>query len=224
MDQMKIVIHKILIIIGTNACFNGKFLCSNRFYEPKIISTSKVNDGICDCCDGSDEFNLGCPKTCLDLSNKEFDKLMDNYLSLKMVVTNYQEDTYLNYFNYNKDTIEKIITTYNDLKDLMDKQFLIKSYMNKVENSMTEENEDYIDNNGVIYKDLKRMVENLNDRIQLNMEFLDHNENVIKTYEIFSIIEDCLKVNYKYFECELCSSSFKCTGNKGSKYRNKFLG
>ena len=26
----------------TNACINGKFYCKNRFYESKIISSSKV--------------------------------------------------------------------------------------------------------------------------------------------------------------------------------------
>ena len=32
------------------------------------LPSSRVNDGICDCCDGADEFQLGtCTNTCRDL-------------------------------------------------------------------------------------------------------------------------------------------------------------
>ncbi|KAH0950458.1 hypothetical protein HN011_005614 [Eciton burchellii] len=42
---------------GTNACNNGFFSCetSSRKSAAKIPSY-KVNDGVCDCCDGSDEW------------------------------------------------------------------------------------------------------------------------------------------------------------------------
>ncbi|XP_046396493.1 uncharacterized protein LOC124163553 [Ischnura elegans] len=39
---------------GTSACSNGVFYCySNNFVS---IPSGRVNDGICDCCDGSDEW------------------------------------------------------------------------------------------------------------------------------------------------------------------------
>ncbi|XP_058810019.1 uncharacterized protein LOC131675164 [Phymastichus coffea] len=42
---------------GTNACNNGIFYCEKTIHKfPASISSYKVNDGICDCCDGSDEW------------------------------------------------------------------------------------------------------------------------------------------------------------------------
>lgn len=47
---------------GTNACPNGVFYCKfqHRHVTGRgaydMIPSSRVNDGICDCCDGSDEY------------------------------------------------------------------------------------------------------------------------------------------------------------------------
>ena len=61
---------------GTSACLNGRFTCPNRFAGPTrslpslspslSVSSSKVNDGFCDCCDGSDEWAHPtlCTNTC----------------------------------------------------------------------------------------------------------------------------------------------------------------
>ncbi len=229
MAQMKIV-YKLInnSTKGTNACSNGKFTCSNRFYEPKVISTSKLNDGICDCCDGSDEFNLSCQKTCIDLSTKEYDKLMDHFLTLKMVVMNFQEENYKSFFEYHKELLEKIISTYNDLKDLIEKRYLLKSYLNKMENTLNEEKEDFIDENKISFKDLNKLVNNLDDRIQLNYDALNENESMLKLYKRFSFLidlyEDCHRLEYKYMDCEICNGEFNCSGNKGSKHRTKFFG
>ncbi|KAK8651072.1 hypothetical protein V6N13_140687 [Hibiscus sabdariffa] len=50
---------------GTSACPGGKFFCKNVGHSPLLYS-SRVNDGICDCCDGSDEYDgkVKCPNTC----------------------------------------------------------------------------------------------------------------------------------------------------------------
>lgn len=57
---------------GTNACMNGLFSCDNAGYVPNTIPSSRVNDGICDCCDGSDEYNgkRQCGNTCNVLAEK----------------------------------------------------------------------------------------------------------------------------------------------------------
>jgi hypothetical protein len=56
---------------GTAACSHVQnqhvhFMCKNTFHLPTQLHTSKVNDGVCDCCDGSDEFQFEglCENTC----------------------------------------------------------------------------------------------------------------------------------------------------------------
>jgi protein kinase C substrate 80K-H len=54
---------------GTSACNNGQFYCTNERSLPKTIFSSRVDDGICDCCDGSDETKtpeFECPNTCAE--------------------------------------------------------------------------------------------------------------------------------------------------------------
>ncbi|KAJ2811301.1 hypothetical protein H4S07_002147 [Coemansia furcata] len=59
---------------GTSACNNGTFYCANEGHIPARISSSKVNNGVCDpeCCDGSNEYDSGahCPNVCVELGQK----------------------------------------------------------------------------------------------------------------------------------------------------------
>ncbi|KAJ2051865.1 hypothetical protein H4S04_001707 [Coemansia sp. S16] len=59
---------------GTSACNNGSFYCANHGHIPSRISSSKVNNGVCDieCCDGSDEYDslANCPDVCAELGQK----------------------------------------------------------------------------------------------------------------------------------------------------------
>lgn len=57
---------------GTSACPNMKFHCVNAGHQPMNIFSSRVNDKICDCCDGSDEWGTDviCPNTCLEMGKK----------------------------------------------------------------------------------------------------------------------------------------------------------
>jgi len=52
------------------------FYCLNVGFKGLNISSSKVNDGLCDCCDGGDEYLTGvvCLNTCDELGNKEKQK------------------------------------------------------------------------------------------------------------------------------------------------------
>ncbi|GFH28476.1 uncharacterized protein HaLaN_26976, partial [Haematococcus lacustris] len=61
----------------TAACYHGSFYCANRGYEPQQLSASFVDDGVCDCCDGSDEARGRCKNTCLDKSSSQKQAIKD---------------------------------------------------------------------------------------------------------------------------------------------------
>lgn len=56
---------------GTSACPDGRFYCRNAGDTPRLLFSSVVNDKICDCCDGSDEYESGirCPNTCRNIND-----------------------------------------------------------------------------------------------------------------------------------------------------------
>ncbi|XP_069579890.1 glucosidase 2 subunit beta-like isoform X2 [Brachyistius frenatus] len=58
---------------GTSACPRGRFYCTNLGFRPHYVPSSRVNDGICDCCDASDEYNshARCQNTCWNLGQRE---------------------------------------------------------------------------------------------------------------------------------------------------------
>ena len=51
-------------------------MCANHGYIPVTILSSRVNDHLCDCCDGSDEYNSGkqCPNTCVEERQKQMEQ------------------------------------------------------------------------------------------------------------------------------------------------------
>uniref|UniRef100_A0A3N7G037 Glucosidase II beta subunit N-terminal domain-containing protein n=1 Tax=Populus trichocarpa TaxID=3694 RepID=A0A3N7G037_POPTR len=69
------------LVLRTSACPRGKFYCRNAGSTPNFIFSSRVNDQICDCCDGSDEYDSGinCPRTCVMGGNLEY--RAGNYIS-----------------------------------------------------------------------------------------------------------------------------------------------
>ena len=43
------------------------FQCKDTTYTKQSIYSSRVQDKVCDCCDGSDELNISCPNTCAQI-------------------------------------------------------------------------------------------------------------------------------------------------------------
>ncbi|ORY00840.1 hypothetical protein K493DRAFT_256088 [Basidiobolus meristosporus CBS 931.73] len=66
---------------GTSACPNSTFHCKNLGHMPLEISSSRVNDGVCDpeCCDGSDEYNgfIECPNICEEVGRKYHEEMSE---------------------------------------------------------------------------------------------------------------------------------------------------
>lgn len=75
---------------GTGACPNAVFYCKNHKYRPMTVPASRVNDGVCDCCDGSDEWlfpeNDRCQNTCKELGKKSYEEDKAKYDAMKKAI------------------------------------------------------------------------------------------------------------------------------------------
>ncbi|KAL5715654.1 Glucosidase 2 subunit beta [Ranunculus cassubicifolius] len=73
----------------TSACPRGKFYCRNAGHSPLVLFSSRVNDGICDCCDGSDEYDgrVNCSNTCWEAGKVARDKLKKKIATYEEGVT-----------------------------------------------------------------------------------------------------------------------------------------
>ena len=205
--------------LETNACINGKFLCLNRFYEPKLISTSKLNDGICDCCDGSDEFSLKCKRTCLENSQKSFELLNDDFNQLKYLVSGHDKVTYTNYFENKSELITQIISSYENLK-LLRKDFkLISDYLNFVESTYDIlDVQDFVDTNQIKTENIITTRDKLYEKILFEENFMKENRNAIDLMPKFSIYyeieKECLNFSYDKYDCNLCTGKLVCKNQK----------
>ena len=80
------------------------FRCKSVVYNEEIFS-SRVNDGICDCCDGSDEsLSLNCPDVC------------ETKASIASLELQKQQDLLLNGMKKNKEITEWSARELNDMK------------------------------------------------------------------------------------------------------------
>ena len=64
---------------GTSACNHGRFYCANKGYRGRYIFSSLVGDGLCDCCDGSDEYGndrVQCPNNCREKAQEEMSDIL----------------------------------------------------------------------------------------------------------------------------------------------------
>lgn len=192
---------------------------------------SKVNDGICDCCSGEDEFpNLNCPKLCLQHSKKEYNRLLENFDTLRGVIDGYKKETLESFFDSSREMIEVLKNIYSTINELREKKYLLKSYMNKIESSLSEDDRDFTDENDIHYGSLLKAYEIINDKINQYEEKLNNLENEKNSFIKFNLFKDLtqssITAKYKYFDCEFDFSYLKCRGSKSDngRWRYKNLG
>ncbi|CAN0048775.1 unnamed protein product [Ectocarpus sp. 12 AP-2014] len=68
---------------GTSACSNGVFECANRGHRSVRLPSSRVGDGVCDCCDGSDEPAGVCKGSCEEASEEWVAGLADRVVKVE---------------------------------------------------------------------------------------------------------------------------------------------
>jgi hypothetical protein len=105
---------------------------------------------------------------------------------------------------------------------------LLKNYLDKMEANLSEENQDYTDDNDINLNSLIKSLDFVNTKIEENKEYIKENLSLMANYERLSIFKDiseiCLKAQYKSYECEMCFKSFTCTSYKKNKHKSKNLG
>jgi len=74
---------------GTSACSDSRFHCENVGSFPRDIRSSIVNDGICDCCDGTDEWlSPGlCGNECAKEARQTYQSLQKELADLENALT-----------------------------------------------------------------------------------------------------------------------------------------
>lgn len=154
---------------------------------------------------------------------------MNDYLTtLITIVSGYKDELYQSFYDHHKNILNSVTSAYGDLKELLQKKYLLKSYLHKIELSLTEEDEEYIDSNYVKIKSLRNAIDVINENIRINEQIINDQSSFVESLDKFSIFKDmsenCIKVKYKYYECEMCYKEFTCSGHKKSRYRQKKLG
>ena len=127
-----IIIYAKQLILLINISFLGKFHCNNKGYKSIPLASSRVDDGICDCCDGSDEGNIiQCKDTCAQVAYKEkelINKLTTAYKAGKMLRDGYitlvrnEKESKAATLTYVRGEIERQKATTNALKKEMENE------------------------------------------------------------------------------------------------------
>jgi len=166
----------------------------------------------------------------LQYSKNEYNRLSENFATLKGVIDSYKKDTIDSYFDSNREIIEEIKQIYSTINELRGKKYLLKSYLNRFENSLSEDDKELIDDNDIKYGILLKACEIINDKINHYEERLNNLESEKNSLIKFNLFKDLtqspITAKYKHYDCEFDFSNFKCRGSKqdSGKSRYKNLG
>jgi hypothetical protein len=125
----------------------------------------------------------------------------------------------INYFDENSELISSIISSYEKLKELREKYELIKNYAYYIQKSFNTsvkfDNLYYIDSYGIEFKLLVQTIDNLDNKIVHEENFLNENENFVYSFTKFSILkgiqDNCVKFEFSKFYCKLCDGRLSCS-------------
>jgi len=77
---------------GTAACASSRFFCENIGSTAMYVRSSIVNDGRCDCCDGSDEWagRVECPNLCIKDARVKYRDLLNELKVIKGALSQHE--------------------------------------------------------------------------------------------------------------------------------------
>lgn len=159
-------------------------------------------------------------------SKNGYNTLLEKFNTLKGIIDSYKKDAIESYFDTNHEIIEEIKNIYSTLKDLREKKYLLKSYLNKIESSLSEDNKELTDENDIKYGSLLQAYEIINDKIILFEERLINLENdknsLVRFYFFKDLTQSPINAKYKHYDCEFNFWNFKCRGSKHDSGRWKY--
>jgi hypothetical protein len=153
----------------------------------------------------------------------------NQYNTLHKVISGHSEANYKEFYEYNKNLINKHIAAFKEHKELFRIKMLLKNYLDHMEAHLTEDNQDYTDFNDIRLGSLIKSLEFVNTKIEENKQYIRDDISLMNNYDNLSILKDisetCLKTDYKFYKCEMCFKRFTCSGyKKHNKYKNIDLG
>jgi hypothetical protein len=112
------------------------------------------------------------------------------------------------------------------LIELRKQKYLLRSYLSKIENTLKEENIDFIDENDISYKSILNSYNFITEKINFYEKELNnsHKEktNLFDFHLFTDISNQILNFTYKKYECEFNFFEFKC--KKRDNWKRKVIG
>ncbi|RLV91639.1 Glucosidase 2 subunit beta [Spathaspora sp. JA1] len=165
---------------GTNACPDTKFYCTNKGHFSNYIDGFKVNDGVCDydyCCDGTDEIDGLCQNKCGEIHQQyiEYKEGVDKFMETALK----NKEKYLQIAKGRKDQlISKQRKEQNQLS-LLKKQW--EGLQLELENNQLQAELEQEEPS--VYQALSDKFNDLNQKLQVNKDSVNSNNNNIETLE-----------------------------------------
>ncbi|PKK68229.1 hypothetical protein RhiirC2_547736 [Rhizophagus irregularis] len=174
---------------GTSACPNGRFFCTNSGHISSYISSSRVNDGVCEpeCCDGSDEYDgkIECPNDC-EKVGAEYRRHAEQLAKMRAKGAQIKSE----YIEYGKKSKQQLESELNRLKTLLEatkirvaeREVALKKVQEKEKAESKTKDHIRIQKYQVKIRTLREREERLREQIDTLLNILkdmkkDHNQN-----------------------------------------------
>ncbi len=194
----------------------------------------KIDDGVCDCCDGSDELKRNnCPNDCLRITKNQYEVDSQVLEKFTTIVNSYDKNGFINYFTNQINQLKEIKTIFDEIEELYKQKHVLYSYLENIRKEIGEEefqrNDFYVDENEIVVFDLRKTIDQLNEKIRNKEKNLTEKHNIINKFLKYLVFQDmeesCFDTHYKAYDVKLCLfKTIEYRGYKDSRYKSKNIG